>query len=237
MFDMEGILGGLGSISSDEPSLVPGEALRFFELARDVVECDAMTEALSICFFSKRDDLLVAAGVEATMLIVSLGWTFSSNKEEFDPDVNVLEGSVLLRTLCDDVVGNDDDCIGIDADRRIMILLRLISPRVPIRTGEERNSFSSSCMISSLLLFDSESNSNDVSILLFVLLLLPKYCLESPLFSLRDPDEVEENKENVVSRSAGLGGRGKLGPFFFLFVTAAGKLLLSTTLVVASLSK
>jgi hypothetical protein len=85
----------------------------------------------------------VATGVEATALLlllifVLLGRTFSSNK-----DVFWLDGTVLLRTPCDDNVGvgNDDDdrCIGTDTDLRNMILLRLISPRVPILTGEECN--------------------------------------------------------------------------------------------------
>ena len=84
----------------------------------------------------------MATGVEATALLllllifVLLGRTFSSNK-----DVFWLDGTVLLRTPCDDNVGvgDDDDRIGTDTDLRNMILLRLISPRVPILTGEECN--------------------------------------------------------------------------------------------------
>ena len=96
--DIEGIFGGLGSIS-DGSSLELGEALRFFELVRDLV--DGATEAASFCFFSRREDLLVTTGVDATVSlleIVSFGWTFSSKREVVVGAANVLEGSVVLRT-------------------------------------------------------------------------------------------------------------------------------------------
>jgi hypothetical protein len=136
--DMEGILGGLGSNSEVGPSLEPGEALRFLELAFDLVK--VWQETPSFSFFSRRrEDLLVAAGVEEVngsllLIFASLGSTFSSNKD-VDVEADVLDGSVLLRAPSDDddvddVV--DGDRIGRDADLHNMILLRLISPRAPI---------------------------------------------------------------------------------------------------------
>ena len=139
--DMEGILGGLGSNSGVGPSLEPGEAQRFLGLALDRVKVWRETLLLSFCFFSRRrEDLLVAAGVEVVntslmlllMMFVSLGRTFSSNKDDVEVDANVLDGRVLLRTPSDDDDDVDGDRIGTDADLRNMILLRLISPRAPI---------------------------------------------------------------------------------------------------------